>query len=69
MSIRVIKLSRKEMARLPFPFTAKRLGGLWVIQDDSIDQSQIDKIRKQFKESIKNLEFKTPTIIKDGKDE
>lgn len=60
--VKLKKLTEKEISKLPFPETARAIGGYLYFQDSNISESDIRKIRKQFRESIKNAVWRTPII-------
>jgi hypothetical protein len=47
------KLTEQEIQRLPFPETARLLGGILVIKDTSITQADIRKLRREFRKAVK----------------
>ena len=56
MNIRLKKLTRKQMAKLPFPFTTKALGGILEVVPDEVDLKTIEKIRKEWRKFLEKEE-------------
>lgn len=61
--MKIKKLTEEEIAKLPFPDTARALGGILYF-DSGLSQEDVDKLRKQFKESLANSTdvVRTPII-------
>ena len=64
MNFKLVKLTRKEIAKLPFPETARALGGILVPDVEPLDPKVVAKIRKQFKKAIREAypKYRTPVI-------
>lgn len=61
--LRLIKLTEEEIAELPYPETARKIGGILDIVDTPLSDELLKKIRKQFRESLSNAdEYRTPII-------
>jgi hypothetical protein len=58
------KIIKEDYSGLPFPQTAKLLGGILVLKGNDISLKDIEKFRKAFYESIKESNFKKPKFIK-----
>lgn len=68
MKARIIPLTEEQINKLPFPETARLLGGLLVLEDDALaNHLNVLEFRRQWNEMIAGSkeEFKTP-IIGDG---
>jgi hypothetical protein len=52
--IKIIPMTEEEIARLPFPETARLLGGIMVMMDD-IDPKVVKRIRRQWRITISKL--------------
>jgi len=62
MNFKLKKLTRKEIKALPFPETARRLGGILIVTNDQdTDPKLMAKIRQQFKDAIREAHpYKDP---------
>jgi hypothetical protein len=49
----LIPMNEEEIKKLPFPETARLLGGILVIKSDPIPEEDLEKIRFQFNECIR----------------
>ena len=65
--LKLIKLTEEEIAKLPFPETARKIGGIMDFVDIPVSEETMKIIRKQFRESMHNADvFRAP--IEEGDD-
>ena len=63
MSMRIIVLTEEQLLKLPFPVTARTLGGLLVAEEEALmNHLNVEEFRRQWNETIKSSEFKTPVF-------
>lgn len=64
--LKLIKLTEEEIAKLPYPETARKIGGIMDFVDIPVSDELLKKIRKQFRESIYNADsYRTPISKED----
>ena len=60
MKTTIIPLTEEQISALPFPDTARKIGGLLVLEDEALSNHlNIEWFRRQWNEYIKNSETKT----------
>lgn len=57
--MKIQRLTEEEMAKLPFPDTARAIGGIFVQTGDDIPEDTIKKIRDQFRKNIEGSKMYT----------
>ena len=63
MNFKLVKLTKKEIKALPFPETARLLGGILMPDPEPLDPEYVAKIRQQFKNAIREVHpYRTPVI-------
>lgn len=61
LKARLIPLSEEQILKLPFPETARKVGGVIVFEDDSLEHHlNVEEFRRLWNESIKN----SPTVFR-----
>lgn len=53
--MKIIPLTEEEIAKLPFPESARLLGGLMTLNTPEIDPKEIEKFRRLFRISLSKL--------------
>lgn len=64
MTIRIRTLTEAEIAKLPFPDTARAIGGVFELEYAPVDAAQVEALRAQYRIAIGEsaTDFKTPII-------
>jgi len=61
--LKLIKLTEEEIEKLPFPETARAIGGILDIVDTPLSEELLKKVRQQWRESLYNADcFRTPIV-------
>lgn len=61
--MRIKRLTEEEIAKLPFPDTARAIGGVFELSDNNISQEDVDKLRESFQSLSNTVKvFKTPIV-------
>ncbi len=59
MKVKLIKLSEERINELPFPDTARKLGGILVLEEHALENHlNVEEFRRQWNETIANKTFK-----------
>ncbi len=64
MKVKLIPMTEEQIATLPFPDTARAIGGVLVIEKDSLEHHlNLEEFRRQWNEMVSKEEnFKTPIV-------
>lgn len=61
----VIKLSEEQIKALPFPETARLIGGILVLKESPLENHlNVEEFRRLWNEQIKGSNFKSPVYNK-----
>jgi hypothetical protein len=55
MGLVIRRLTEKEIRGLPFPETARAIGGILVLEDRTITEEELAEIKKLFNRSISRM--------------
>ena len=61
MSLKIRKLTEEEIQKLPYPETAKKIGGILEIHND-LNEQEVEKLKESWYNNFKGPAIKCPVL-------